>query len=333
MFDRNVSRRTFISGSAAASTALFAGCQSIRGSSGGSAEYPSKDMTFIVTFSAGGGFDTYTRGLARHLPDHLSSNINYTIENKTPSFTGLMDIWRADSDGYTVGTSTVLGNVGQQIVSDVPYDMREFTWIARMARTKYMIAAGSNTDYSSVGDLQSADEIKLATPGEGTTAWLASIVSATDLDINFSLVNFGGTQEAAASVLRGDADALLGPTTSPSLTEPLSSDNLQPIVSFTEEPPEVAPNSATAVSIGREGLMDLNLTRPIFGPPGISSDRASTLSDAIVETLKSDSMQQWAEENNRPIDAAGTEEMTSTVTNAFDKLSQYEDLLSNYLGE
>lgn len=329
-----IDRRTVLTSAAAGSVGLLSGCIGGELGNGGSqTEFLSEDITFIVTFSAGGGFDTYARGLVDNLPSHLPEEVNFVVENQTPNFTGLMNIWRADPDGHTIGTTAALGMVARQIVEDVPYDMREFTWLSRMALTEYMIAAGSDTGYSSVDDLRNAGEVKWATPGAGTTAWLASIISATDLEIDFKVTNFEGTQEAAAAVLRGDVDVMLGPTTSPSLTEPLSAGDLEPIVSFTEEPPESAPNSDTAVDIGQEGLMDLNLNRPVFGPPDIPDDRASTLSESIVDTLNSDEMQQWAEENERPINAAGREEMSSTISGAFDTLSQYEDLLNEHLDQ
>ncbi|MFC6766130.1 Bug family tripartite tricarboxylate transporter substrate binding protein [Natrinema soli] len=303
------------------------------GEGGEQSEFLSEEITFIVTFSPGGGFDTYARGLVDLLPDHLPEDVDFVVENSTPNFTGLMDIWRADPDGHTIGTTAALGMVARQIVEDVPYDMREFTWLARMALTEYMIAAGADTGYESVDDLREADEVDWATPGAGTTAWLASIISASDLEINFNVVNFEGTQEAAAAVLRGDADVMLGPTTTPSLTEPLNAGDMTPIVSFTDEQPETVPETDTATDIGQEGLMNLNLNRPVFGPPDIPDDRANTLSESIVETLESDEMQPWAEENERPINATGRDEMSDTISGAFDTLSEYEDLLNDHLDQ
>lgn len=335
--NRSFHRRSIIKKSAIAGISLLAGCV---GGDNGDAEtgnetsdFPSEDMTFIVTFTPGGGFDTYARGLTQYLPEHLPNDVNFTVENSPPSYTGLMEIWQADADGHTIGTTAPLGMIARQIAEDVPYDMREFSWIARMAITEYMIVVGEETPYESVDDLRNADQIDWATPGSGTTAWLASLISATDLDINYNLVNFEGTQEAAAAVLRGDADATLGPTTTPSLTEPLNGGDMRGIVSFTEEPPEIAPNIETATDIGEEQLIDLNLNRPVFGPPDIDDGRVDVLSESILDTLNSQEMSEWAEENDRPINPADAEEMASTINNAFETLSQYEDLLSENLEE
>ena len=43
--------------------------------------YKGKTITFIVGFSSGGGYDTYARLLARHMPNHISGNPSIIVQN------------------------------------------------------------------------------------------------------------------------------------------------------------------------------------------------------------------------------------------------------------
>ena len=45
--------------------------------------YKGKTVTFVVGFSAGGGFDTYTRLIARHFGKHVPGNPTVIVENRT----------------------------------------------------------------------------------------------------------------------------------------------------------------------------------------------------------------------------------------------------------
>ena len=45
--------------------------------------YKGKTLTFVVGFSAGGGFDTYTRLIARHFGKHVPGNPTVVVENRT----------------------------------------------------------------------------------------------------------------------------------------------------------------------------------------------------------------------------------------------------------
>ena len=43
--------------------------------------YAGKTIRVIVGFSAGGGYDTYTRAIARHMGKHIPGSPSFTVEN------------------------------------------------------------------------------------------------------------------------------------------------------------------------------------------------------------------------------------------------------------
>ena len=68
--------------------------------------YQSKTIRLIVGFAAGGGFDTYSRAIARHLGRHISGNPSIVVENMTGagSLIAANHIFNAAKpDGLTIG--------------------------------------------------------------------------------------------------------------------------------------------------------------------------------------------------------------------------------------
>ena len=95
--------------------------------------YKGKAIRFVVGFSAGGGFDTYTRMIARHFGKHVPGNPTAIVENKTGagSLVAANYIYnQADPDGLTIGNwigplvlQQVLGNKAAKL------DGRKFGWL------------------------------------------------------------------------------------------------------------------------------------------------------------------------------------------------------------
>src|SRR5262245_59790417 len=95
--------------------------------------YKGKTVRIVVGFSAGGGFDTYSRAIARHMPNHIPGNPTIVVENM-PGAGSLISanyLYKiAKADGLTIGhfiggllLSQVLGQKGAE------FDARKFEYI------------------------------------------------------------------------------------------------------------------------------------------------------------------------------------------------------------
>jgi tripartite-type tricarboxylate transporter receptor subunit TctC len=68
--------------------------------------YKGKTIRFIVGFSAGGGFDTYSRMIARHIGKHIPGNPDTMVENMTGAGSLVAANYmynKAEPDGLTIG--------------------------------------------------------------------------------------------------------------------------------------------------------------------------------------------------------------------------------------
>jgi tripartite-type tricarboxylate transporter receptor subunit TctC len=101
--------------------------------------YKGKTIRVIVGGSAGGGFDIYTRAMARHIGKHIPGNPTLVVENMTGAGTLIAAKFlhsSAKPDGLAFGIfngalilSGALGN------KSVDFDMRELEYLAYRSRT------------------------------------------------------------------------------------------------------------------------------------------------------------------------------------------------------
>src|SRR3989442_15427176 len=96
--------------------------------------YKGKTIRIVVGFSAGGGFDTYARALARHMGKHIPGNPSLTVENiaGAGSLIAANHVYNvAKPDGLTIGhfiDDLFLGEVlGQK---GVEFDARKFEYVS-----------------------------------------------------------------------------------------------------------------------------------------------------------------------------------------------------------
>src|SRR5262245_13352238 len=103
--------------------AMAASICAVATTAGHAQDYPSKTVTVIVPFAAGGNTDTFGRLVAEQLDSRLAQR--FIVENKPGAGgnVGLGDLARAAPDGYTIGMGTVSSNaINQTLFKTLPYD-------------------------------------------------------------------------------------------------------------------------------------------------------------------------------------------------------------------
>ncbi|HYA29560.1 MAG TPA: hypothetical protein VEI95_12140, partial [Acidobacteriota bacterium] len=95
--------------------------------------YKGKTIRFIVGYAPGGGYDTYTRAIARHIGKFIPGNPTAVVENMEGAGSLLAANYmfnKAEPDGLTVGDFNS-GMVTQQALDakGIRFDARKFGWI------------------------------------------------------------------------------------------------------------------------------------------------------------------------------------------------------------
>src|SRR5262245_20286564 len=166
--------------------------------------YKGKTVRIIVGASAGGGYDTYSRTIARHIGKHIPGNPTFLVENMPGagfliSANYMYNI--AQPDGLTSG-HFIGGPFLQQLLEKpgIEFDARRFEYIGVATQDNYALGISKATGITSMDQwLSSKTVVKLGGVGIG---------SATD-DIPKVLAATIGLPMQLVTGLKGTADVRL----------------------------------------------------------------------------------------------------------------------------
>ncbi len=251
------------------------------------AEFPEKPIQFVIPFGAGGGADIEGRLLA----DEMGKILGVTVVpvNK-PGAGGAITyshVKNAKPDGYTVAwnstsilTSTNIGNVD--------YEYSALEHIGRVEYQPMPFAVRADAPWQTLKDF--ADDCK-ANPGKykvansssGSATHLAAIaiMNAIDCEVIHLPV---GVKRRNASVLSGEADAMVAPLTGALNLAKAGKIRLLAIPSAGRN--AVIQDVPTAAELGYDAHLDL--FRGLSVPRGTPDAVKAKLSDAMIAAAKSD---------------------------------------------
>jgi tripartite-type tricarboxylate transporter receptor subunit TctC len=175
--------------------------------------YSGKSLRLIIPSGAGGGYDAYSRLLARHLADHIPGKPRIVVENM-PGASGLRGTnWLynvAPRDGTVMGstyntliTEPLLGNDAAK------FDPTKFEWIGSMT-TQYNSCMVWHT--SSIKTIEDAmkREVRVSTTGmSGNSAKTPLLVNKL-LGTKFNVISGYATTEMRLAVERGEVEGICG---------------------------------------------------------------------------------------------------------------------------
>jgi len=269
-----------------------------------SAAWPEKDITLVIPFSTGGGFDTYARLVAPFVAKHLPNKVNVVPKNEPGAGGryGLSQVYRTRPDGYTIVIVNVPGAMIPPILGEkVQYDLEKMTWIARLSFDSYLLTVAGKSPIKSFADFKTyaaAHTVKFPSTGLGSTADAMARVFLGVLDIKGTFVTgYKGTKEMTLAVMRGDTPAAILPSLS--TRKYIESKDVRALI--TTEDPSPYPGVPSAKSLGLDDINGLFIHRLIAAPPGVPAPIAKTLSDAFMAAMADPELTALAKKAHRPL--------------------------------
>lgn len=282
---------------------------------------PEEDIEWIVPFSAGGGFDAYSRGLAEAAESYLPDDVDIVVSNIEPMPQGLTTLFTAEPDGYTVGLLPMPSAVGEEILQPdlVKWKTDEFTVFGQVDSNAYVVYVAGDSPYQTIEDLVNAGEqLQAATVSKGGSSGLATRAAIAGLGLDAG-VTYGleGSAEVVTTLLRGDADFIVyGTSDIPGF---IDSGDVRPLLFLGTEDqrPEELTWLQDVPSAEDAGFPDLAGTvteiRAVVGPPELPEEIATYWRDKLEEVLASDEFKKWSEDSNRPIVPLGAAEAEEAI--------------------
>jgi tripartite-type tricarboxylate transporter receptor subunit TctC len=202
----------------ASSVALAALLQAPAQAQTTSSDYPSKAITIIVPFAAGGNTDVKTRLVALQLASILGKPVIIDNRPGASGNIGIEMLGRAAPDGYTIG----MGSFGPLAVNPsiypkVNFDPKSFIPIVLLEKSPLVLTTPSDKPFKTVKDVVTAAKAKpgslnIANAGPGGAHHLSAELFESAAGIEMVGVPFKGGGPASTALLAGQVDLMFEQT-------------------------------------------------------------------------------------------------------------------------
>ncbi len=288
--------------------------------------YAGKIVNLIVSTSAGGAYDTYSRILARHMPRFIPGNPTIVVQNRSGSkvVTANYIFGIAKPDGLTFSMAAAgLFNSELSGEEGVNYKFADFTWIGNMNSKAQILYTKGSLGIKTPKDLQAykGPPLRNGYPDKSAGAYTSALLIEKILGIEFKYV-FGFSGSSARhlameqNILDASSDAL--DTMLASRPNWIKDGYVNLVLQCGIKRHATAPDipalgefAANDMDKAMVQLADMAqiMGRPLQAPPGIPADRVAILRKAFVDTLKDPQFLAEAQKNGMPIDIIDGEEM------------------------
>jgi len=266
--------------------------------------YQDKTVRIIVGASAGGGYDTYSRMIARHMGKHIPGNPTFVVENMPGAgfLIAANHIYKvAKPDGLTIG-HFIGGLFLQQLLGKpgVEFEGVKFGFIGVPTQDNYVIGISKKTGITSMDQWMSTKTVlKLGGVGAGSATDDIPKVYMATIGLPAQLVSgYKGTADVRLAYNSGEVQGVCNAWESFRATWPneLKSGDLTIILQTTAKSHPELPNVPLSINYAKTDEARKLIpalvhsvgpaARPYVLPPGTPKDRIATLQKGFMDVMK-----------------------------------------------
>lgn len=291
--------------------------------------YAGKSIKLTVGSDAGGGYDTYTRLLARHIGRYLPGSPTVVVHNM-PGAGGLRSVQYLYTVAAKDGTEfanlrasnmldSILGLRGAEI------DPTKYVWIGSMASDTDVCAFWRSSGIRSFDDMLTK-ETKVGGTARGAQAFSfpnsINAVLGTKMTI---ILGYKGTGDRAMAMERGELHGscgINGSTLLSVLGQQVRDGKLIPVVQSGLKPHPSLPRVPLTQSFAKTDeqrqvletiFSQMEIARAYAAPPGTPAEPTRLLRQAFMATMKDADFKQEAQKLKLELDAASGEDVEKII--------------------
>jgi tripartite-type tricarboxylate transporter receptor subunit TctC len=268
-----------------AAAAAFAGC--VLAASAHAQGYPSRPITMVVPYAAGGPSDSIARLVGRSMSETLGQQI--VVENTAGAggTTGAARVAKAPNDGHTLLIHHVALAAGASLYSNPGYDtLSAFEPVGLVNYGPFVLISKSGFPANNLTELlaalkANAGSISVAHAGVGSGSHLCGIMLGQALGVNFTFVPYRGTAPALNDIVGGQVDVLCDQTTN--AVPQINAKTVKAFAVTSPQPIAQLPGLPTVAS-AIPGF-DLAVWHALYGPKGMPKEAVDKLNAALQKAL------------------------------------------------
>jgi tripartite-type tricarboxylate transporter receptor subunit TctC len=255
--------------------------------------YPSKPITFIIPFAAGGDSDLSGRNVAAHAAKYLN-NVAIVPVNRTGASgaIGAMAVRNAAPDGYTLLVARIATHaILPALESKLPYKWNDFSMLSLIELNPYMCFVKADTPFRTAAELiaemrRNPGKLNFATAGIGTSQNMASqyLLTLAGLSKDHAVgIHYKGGGEVTAAVLGGQVQFACN--NAPTVIPQVKAGTVRALLVTPSRLPDL-PEVPSAAEAGYPDMSKIVGWTALMGPPGLPREVVDKWTDVFARLAK-----------------------------------------------
>jgi tripartite-type tricarboxylate transporter receptor subunit TctC len=293
-------------------------------------DYPSRTVTVVVPFPAGGSVD----GVARIVVQKLNETVgqHFIVENRAGGASGIVGanaVAKAAPDGYTLMVSASVQVINPFLYKSVPYDVvHDFTPVTLLAEGPLIVSTTPSVPANNLKDffaLVRKDPQKYTFGGTslGSAGHLAIELLKHDAGLDTLVITYKGTAPALTDLMSGQIQLLADPMLS---SLPLAQSGKIKALGLTSlKRAAAAPEIPTVEESGVKGFAFVSWYG-LWGPKNLPADLSSKLQTEIAKVLALPDVKQRLNALGFDPIGSGSEQFAAYIR---DEMAKYEKIITD----
>jgi tripartite-type tricarboxylate transporter receptor subunit TctC len=262
-------------------------------------EYPSRNVTIIVPYPAGGPTDETARMVAQSLSTQLKQSFIVEDIGGGGAIIGSEKVARATPDGYTLLVHNLQIAANVSLYQNLPFDtLKTFTPVMLINRNPLVLVGRHTLEPGTLRDLvalMKQQTLKAAIAGYGTTGHLATSLFAQEAGVSLDQIPYRGAAPAITDLLGGQVDLFFA--TPQSVVQQVATGALKAYgVTSKEKLPELPTAGSIPLMFGPK--LDVVYWQAMFAPAGTPQSVIATLNKALQNAVSDPALVNiWAAED------------------------------------
>jgi len=307
--------------------------------------YSGRQVRLLIGYTAGGGYDTYARLLARHLGKHIPGNPTVVPQNMPGAGSLALANFLynvAPKDGSVIGTFA-RGMAMEPLISGegTRFDASQFSWIGSLNHEVSVCVSWHTSDVKTMQDLETKQLIVGGT-GSGSDTDIFPTVISNLLPANIKLISgYPGGNDILLALERGEVDGRCGWSWSTVMSRrpewiEEGRINILAQIALEKHPDLSHVPLITEFADSEDELLAMELIfsrqvmgRPYLAPPNVPAERHEALRRAFDATTRDPEFVADAERLQLELNPVNGEEIDTLITRIYGASESAIELATN----
>jgi len=253
--------------------------------------WPTKPVTIVVSYPAGGDTDAIARVYAEKLSAKLGQQVLIDNRAGASGMIGNSAVARATPDGYTLLFTPSTFPIAQHVLKPAPsiaHDVvNDFTPIIKTGNIPLLLVTASSSSFKdmkqAIADAKAGKPMTYGSPGAGSPMHIAAEMLNKDAGVKMTHVPYRGVAPVVTDTIGGQVN--IGWITPGAVGQQIQAGKLIPLAVAEKQRTKLMPNVPTLIELGYKEL-DVSAWMGLLGPKGLPPEIVKTLNTHMNEILK-----------------------------------------------